>query len=104
MSTGDHVARAGNPALADGGLVRGYTIAHLPGDGIGPEVTAVPPECVDAGAVRHRFVVEWRTHALGAQPHLAPAQGPPHTGPDRPAKARPIPPGPVGSTPGPPRG
>ena len=97
MSTGDHVARAGNPALADGGLVRGYTIAHLPGDGIGPEVTAVARECVDAVAVRHGFVVEWRTYALGAQRYLATGEVLPDTVLDELRKADAILLGAVGS-------
>ncbi len=50
---------------------RAYTIAHLPGDGIGPEVTAVARECVDAAAAQHGFVVEWSTYPLGAQHYLS---------------------------------
>ena len=52
------------PALAGS---RAYTVAHLPGDGVGPEVTAVARDCVDAVAARHGFVIEWRTYPLGAQ-------------------------------------
>jgi len=50
---------------------RSYTIAHLPGDGIGPEVTAVAREYVDIAAAQHQFVVEWRTYPLGAQHYLS---------------------------------
>src|SRR5260370_31621103 len=71
MMIGEHVAEAGDPAFGGGGRNRAYTIAHLPGDGIGPEVTAVARDCVDAVAVRHGFVVEWRTYTLGAQRYLA---------------------------------
>jgi 3-isopropylmalate dehydrogenase len=66
----DQVAGPGDPALSGGGA-RGYTIAHLPGDGIGPEVTEVARDCVDAVATAHEFVVEWRTYPLGAQHFLA---------------------------------
>jgi len=69
VTTEDHVAGAGDPDLP-GGRPRAYTIAHLPGDGIGPEVTAVARDCVDAVAVRHGFVVEWRTYTLGAERYL----------------------------------
>jgi 3-isopropylmalate dehydrogenase len=71
MSTEDHVSESGDPTLADHGGPRAYTIAHLPGDGIGPEVTSVARDCVDAVAVRHGFVVEWQTYTLGAQRYLA---------------------------------
>jgi 3-isopropylmalate dehydrogenase len=70
VTTEDHVAVAGDPAPSRHGQPRAYVIAHLPGDGIGPEVTAVARECVDAAAVRHGFVVEWRTYTLGAQHYL----------------------------------
>jgi 3-isopropylmalate dehydrogenase len=53
------------------GPARAYTIAHLPGDGIGPEVTAVARECVDTAATQHGFVVEWRTYPLGAKHYLS---------------------------------
>ncbi len=71
MTTPGNVAGPDEPALANGGRTRAYTVAHLPGDGIGPEVTAVARECVDAAALRHGFVVEWRTYPLGAQHFLA---------------------------------
>ncbi len=50
---------------------RSYAVAHLPGDGIGPEVTAVARDCVDAVAARHGFAVDWRACPLGAQHFLA---------------------------------
>jgi 3-isopropylmalate dehydrogenase len=50
---------------------RAYTIAHLPGDGIGPEVTAVARDCVDAVAVSRGFVVEWQSSPLGARHYLS---------------------------------
>ncbi|HUA30790.1 MAG TPA: 3-isopropylmalate dehydrogenase [Streptosporangiaceae bacterium] len=49
---------------------RAYTIAHLPGDGIGPEVTEVARDCVDAVALSRGFVVEWQSSPLGAQHYL----------------------------------
>ncbi|HEX3779515.1 MAG TPA: 3-isopropylmalate dehydrogenase [Pseudonocardiaceae bacterium] len=65
--TAPGVPAPGEPAL---GGSRAYTVAHLPGDGVGPEVTAVARDCVDAVALRHGFVVEWRTYPLGAQHFL----------------------------------
>jgi 3-isopropylmalate dehydrogenase len=50
---------------------KAYTIAHLPGDGIGPEVTEVARECVDAVALSRGFVVEWQSSPLGARHYLA---------------------------------
>ena len=44
-----------------------YAIASVPGDGVGPEVTAVARRCVDAVAGRRGFGVEWRPYPLGAQ-------------------------------------
>ena len=44
-----------------------YAIACVPGDGVGPEVTAVARRCVDAVAARRGFGVEWRPYPLGAQ-------------------------------------
>ncbi len=55
---------------ARGGSDRGYVVTHLPGDGIGPEVTQVARSCVDAVAARHGFSVEWRPCPLGAQHYL----------------------------------
>jgi 3-isopropylmalate dehydrogenase len=48
-----------------------YSIAHVPGDGVGPEVTAVARDCVDAVAGRHGFAVEWQSYPLGAKHFLA---------------------------------
>jgi 3-isopropylmalate dehydrogenase len=47
-----------------------YVIAHVPGDGIGPEVTQVARTCVDAVAARRGFGVEWRPYSLGAKHYL----------------------------------
>ena len=46
---------------------RGYRIAHVPGDGVGPEVTQVARRCVDAAAARHGFSVQWQPYPLGAR-------------------------------------
>jgi 3-isopropylmalate dehydrogenase len=48
-----------------------YSLAHVPGDGVGPEVTAVARDCVDAVASRHGFAVEWQSYPLGAKHFLA---------------------------------
>jgi 3-isopropylmalate dehydrogenase len=50
---------------------RAYTIAHLPGDGIGPEVTEVARDCVDAVALSRGFMVEWQSSPLGARHYLS---------------------------------
>jgi 3-isopropylmalate dehydrogenase len=47
-----------------------YALAHIPGDGVGPEVTQVARNCVDAAAARHGFGVTWRPYALGARHYL----------------------------------
>jgi 3-isopropylmalate dehydrogenase len=70
MTTPGNVPTPPEPALAGSGGARAYTVAHLPGDGVGPEVTAVARDCVDAVALRHGFVVEWRSYPLGAQHFL----------------------------------
>src|SRR5690242_2978839 len=44
-----------------------YAVAELPGDGVGPEVTAVARDLVDAVAARRGFAVDWRTCPLGAK-------------------------------------
>jgi 3-isopropylmalate dehydrogenase len=51
--------------------VANYTIAHVPGDGVGPEVTEVARNCVDAVAARRGFTVDWRPYDLGAKRYLA---------------------------------
>ncbi|HEY7144790.1 MAG TPA: 3-isopropylmalate dehydrogenase [Streptosporangiaceae bacterium] len=48
-----------------------YSIAHLPGDGVGPEVTEVARDCVDTVAARHGFSVDWQSYPLGARHFLA---------------------------------
>jgi 3-isopropylmalate dehydrogenase len=44
-----------------------YAVATVPGDGVGPEVTAVARRCVDAVAGRRGFGVGWRPFPLGAR-------------------------------------
>ncbi|HEX3926161.1 MAG TPA: 3-isopropylmalate dehydrogenase [Streptosporangiaceae bacterium] len=51
--------------------VASYTIAHVPGDGVGPEVTEVARNCVDAVAARRGFSVTWKPYELGAKHYLA---------------------------------
>ncbi|HEU5418172.1 MAG TPA: 3-isopropylmalate dehydrogenase [Streptosporangiaceae bacterium] len=48
-----------------------YVVAHVPGDGVGPEVTEVARTCVDAVAARRGFAVQWRPYELGARHYLA---------------------------------
>jgi len=50
---------------------RVYVVTHLPGDGVGPEVTDVARACVDAAAGKHGFVVDWRECDLGGRHYLA---------------------------------
>ncbi len=50
--------------------VRTHVVAHLPGDGIGPEVTAVARALVDQAGARHGFRIDWRDADLGAQRYL----------------------------------
>jgi 3-isopropylmalate dehydrogenase len=50
--------------------VRGYVVAYLPGDGIGPEVTAVARQLIDLAGQRHGFAVDWRSCPLGADHYL----------------------------------
>jgi 3-isopropylmalate dehydrogenase len=52
------------------GVSRSHVITHLPGDGVGPEVTAVARACVDAASARHGFAVDWRSCALGGEHYL----------------------------------
>jgi 3-isopropylmalate dehydrogenase len=47
-----------------------YVVAHLPGDGIGPEVTAVARDLVDQAGKRHGFAIDWRHCPLGAEHYL----------------------------------
>jgi 3-isopropylmalate dehydrogenase len=52
--------------MADGG----YTVASLPGDGIGPEVVAEARKAVDAASARFGFRVDWVDYDLGADRYL----------------------------------
>src|SRR5260370_10420515 len=49
---------------------RNYVVAHLPGDGIGPEVTAVARDLVDQAGKQHGFTVDWRHCELGSEHYL----------------------------------
>ena len=69
----------------------------MPGDGVGPEVTDVARDCVDAVAVTHGFVVEWRGYPLGAKHFLATGEVLPDTVLDELRKADAILLGAVGS-------
>jgi 3-isopropylmalate dehydrogenase len=51
--------------------VSDYVVAHVPGDGVGPEVTEVARNCVDAVAARRGFAVAWKPYDLGAKRYLA---------------------------------
>ncbi|MDP9271883.1 MAG: 3-isopropylmalate dehydrogenase [Chloroflexota bacterium] len=42
-----------------------FRVAYLPGDGIGPEVTAVARRCVDAAGERFGFTVSWDAQGVG---------------------------------------
>ncbi|MDR1648958.1 MAG: isocitrate/isopropylmalate dehydrogenase family protein [Synergistaceae bacterium] len=46
--------------------MKSYKIALLPGDGIGPEVTAEAVKAVEAAGSRHGFEVEWVAYPFGA--------------------------------------
>jgi 3-isopropylmalate dehydrogenase len=47
-----------------------YTIAYLPGDGIGPEVSVQARKAVEAAAGRFGFDLDWVHHDLGADRYL----------------------------------
>jgi 3-isopropylmalate dehydrogenase len=47
-----------------------YVVAHVPGDGVGPEVTEVARHCVDAVAAQRGFGVQWQPYSLGAKHYL----------------------------------
>jgi 3-isopropylmalate dehydrogenase len=49
---------------------RTHVITHLPGDGVGPEVTSVARACVDAVAERRGFGLDWRSCPLGGDHYL----------------------------------
>jgi 3-isopropylmalate dehydrogenase len=53
------------------GVSRTHVVTHLPGDGVGPEVTAVARACVDEVAGRRGFAVDWRPCALGGEHYLS---------------------------------
>ncbi len=55
--------------MGDGSGVT-HVVTHLPGDGVGPEVTEVARACVDAAAGRHGFAVDWRPCTLGGRHYL----------------------------------
>ncbi|GHS86939.1 3-isopropylmalate dehydrogenase [Synergistales bacterium] len=46
--------------------MKNYSIALLPGDGIGPEVSAEAVKVVEAAGERHSFKVEWVKYPFGA--------------------------------------
>lgn len=50
--------------------VRSYAVAHLPGDGIGPEVTAVARDLVDQAGRKHGFTIGWKDCPLGSEYYL----------------------------------
>ncbi len=52
------------------GSQRVHVVTHLPGDGVGPEVTEVARVCVDAVAAQRGFAVEWRGCPLGGRHYL----------------------------------
>ena len=51
--------------------MRAHVVTHLPGDGVGPEVTDVARACVDAVGARHGFAIDWRHCGLGGRHYLA---------------------------------
>ena len=57
-----------------GDHVRSYAVADLPGDGIGPEVSAVARSLVDQAGQRHGFTVDWRPCPLGSDYYLRTGQ------------------------------
>ena len=66
---------SGAEVSADGkrlpGPTRTHVVTHLPGDGVGPEVTEVAKACIDTVAGRHGFAVDWRSCDLGGKHYLA---------------------------------
>ena len=50
--------------------VRSYVVAHLPGDGIGPEVTAVARDLFEQAGKQHGFTIDWRPCPLGSEHYL----------------------------------
>ncbi len=47
-----------------------YSIAVIPGDGIGPEVIAEGVKVLDAAATSHRFRIQWKYYPYGADHYL----------------------------------
>jgi len=47
--------------------VRSYVVTHIPGDGIGPEVTAVARDLVDQAGEQQGFSIDWRDSPLGSE-------------------------------------
>jgi 3-isopropylmalate dehydrogenase len=68
-STGEVAGETGETGGA-GAAVRTHVVTHLPGDGVGPEVTEVARACVDAVAGRHGFGIDWRSCNLGGRHYL----------------------------------
>jgi 3-isopropylmalate dehydrogenase len=69
-TTGDSTSGDVSAGEVSEGKARSHVITHLPGDGVGPEVTEVARACVDAAAARHGFSVDWRSCDLGGQRYL----------------------------------
>jgi 3-isopropylmalate dehydrogenase len=46
--------------------MKSYDVALLPGDGIGPEVTAEAVKTVEAAGARHGFKIQWTEYPFGA--------------------------------------
>ena len=51
-------------------LAATYTIASVPGDGIGPETVAAARRVLDAVSADHRFSLEWRDYPWGCDHYL----------------------------------
>ncbi|MBP6686044.1 MAG: 3-isopropylmalate dehydrogenase, partial [Leucobacter sp.] len=51
-------------------MTRSHTIAVLPGDGIGPEVTSCALEVLDAAEARYGFTTQRTHYAAGANHYL----------------------------------
>ena len=47
-----------------------YRVPVIPGDGIGPEITAEGQKVLEAAAEKHGFELEWITYPLGADHYL----------------------------------
>jgi len=51
--------------------MKAYSIAAIPGDGIGPEVIAEGVKVLNAAARLHDFTIEWKQYPFGADHYLA---------------------------------